>query len=59
MQQIVSVDSKSPKRSPFGAQMGGPLKKGSFYPISVGSEKGSKVEALDGIRIYSDADEMV
>ena len=43
MQQIVSVDSKSPKRSPFGAQMGGPLKKGSFYPISVGSEKGSKL----------------
>ena len=45
MQQIVSVDSKSPKRIHFGAQMG-THKKGSFYPISVGSEKGSKVEAL-------------
>ncbi len=52
------MDSKSPKRTLFGAQMG-TSKKGSFYPISVGSEKGSKLRFFDGLRICVDADEMV
>ena len=37
----------------------GTLKKGSFYPILVGSEKGSKVEVFDGLGICNDADAVI
>ncbi len=51
MQQIVSVDSKSPKGALFGAQMG-TLKKGVILPpFRWGSEIGSKVEDLGSIRL--------
>ena len=59
MQQNRFSGLKESKKEPFfGVQMG-PIKRGHFTPISVGSEKGSKVEVLDGLRICSDSDEMV
>ena len=56
--RIVSEVSKRLKEHFFGPFLG-TLKKGSFYPISVGSEIGSKVEVFYGLRICNDVDEMV
>ena len=58
MQQNRFRSLKETKRALFGPFLG-TLKKGSFYPISVGSEKGSKLKFFDGLRICNDVDEMV
>ena len=49
MQQNCFRSLKETKRALFGSFLG-TLKKGSFYPISVGSEIGSKVEVLMVLR---------
>ena len=49
MQQNCFRSLKETKRTIFWALLG-THKKGSFYPISVGSEKGSKVEVLMVLR---------
>ena len=50
MQQNCFRSLKETKRAPFWALLG-TSKKGSFYPISVGSEKGSEVEVLRSYRL--------
>ncbi len=56
--RIVSEVSKRLKEH-FLGHFWGPFKKGSFYPISVGSEKGSKLRFFDGLRICNDVYKMV
>jgi hypothetical protein len=51
VQQNCFRSLKETKRALFGPFLG-TSKKGSFYPISVGSEKGSKIEVFDGFKIY-------
>ncbi len=58
MQQNCFRSLKETKRALFGPFLG-TIKRGHFYPISVGSEKGSKLRFFDGLGIYNDADEMV
>ena len=57
MQQNRFSGLKESKKEPFfGVQMG-PINGVILPPFRWGSEKGSKVEVFDGLRIYSGADE--